>query len=128
MVTWICSSGCACSSICSLPSRHKSLKQCWFNVGPPSTTLNSFDSTPCVCWDVLWPRLRDGTCAVIQTMWPDSSLPGQQQHLHFSSPPSIPLTVKLIWNVITVGWTPHRNKKHESQIHQQTANWAGIYS
>ena len=38
----------------SQPSRHKTLSQRWFDVGPPSTTLDqrqtNIDSTPCVCW------------------------------------------------------------------------------
>ena len=34
------------------PSSHKTLNQCWFTVGPPSTTLYH-DSTSCVCWKVL---------------------------------------------------------------------------
>ena len=36
------------------PSRHKTLIQCRFNGGPPSTTLDQrqtdIDSTSCVCW------------------------------------------------------------------------------
>ena len=42
-----------CIFIC-VPSRHKTLNQCCFTVGPPSTTLDqrkgSIDSTFCVCW------------------------------------------------------------------------------
>ena len=38
-----------------IPSRHNTLNQCWFNVGPPSTTLDqretNIDSTSCVFWD-----------------------------------------------------------------------------
>ena len=36
------------------PSRHNTLNQCWFNVGPPSTMLDqrksTIESTSCVCW------------------------------------------------------------------------------
>ena len=37
------------------PSKHEALSHCWFNVGPPSTTLaqhwTNFGSMPRVCWD-----------------------------------------------------------------------------
>ena len=38
------------------PSKHETFTQCWYNVGPSSTTLaqhcTNIGSTSCVCWDM----------------------------------------------------------------------------